>query len=84
MTNQAIPLVSKYYGLDEFNGLDVNYYSQDSKAPHNPLPSDKSIELIKSYAKENLYNDDSDEKSDDNKSHGDDNGKVRRLFKKLF
>ena len=80
MTNQAIPLVSKYYVLDEFNGLDVNYYSQDSKAPHNPLPSDKSIELIKSYAKENLYNGNSDE----DKSHGDDNGKVRGLFRKLF
>ena len=80
MTNQAIPLVSKYYVLDEFNGLDVNYYSQDSKAPHNPLPSDKSIELIKSYAKENLYNGNADE----DKSHGDDNGKVRELFRKLF
>ena len=56
MTTQAMPLVSKYYEMDVFNGLDIIYYSKASKTPHNPLPNNISINIIKSFAKKNLYN----------------------------
>lgn len=54
--NQTMPLVSSYYNQNEFNGLDVVYYSQDSKKPHNPLPNEVSINIIRDFAKKNLYN----------------------------
>lgn len=87
MTNQAMPLVLRYYEMDEFNGLDVSYYCQDSKAPHNPLPSDTSIDLIKDYAKKNLYNGNGKsqilQKKEEDKNMKKE-GKVKGIFKKLF
>lgn len=54
--NQTIPLLSRYYDHEYFNGLNLIYYGQDAKKPHNPLPNEITINIIKSYAKKNLYN----------------------------
>ena len=54
--NQTIPLLSSYYDHEYFNGLNLIYYGQDAKKPHNPLPNEITINIIKEYAKKNLYN----------------------------
>lgn len=59
--NQTMPLVSSYYNHEYFNGLNLVYYSQDAKKPHNPLPNEISINIIKSYVKNNLYNAEKDQ-----------------------
>ncbi len=56
INNQSIPLIQGYYDQKEFNGLNIIFYSEELEKPHNPLPNDISIEIIKSFAKNNLYN----------------------------
>ena len=39
------------------NELEVHFYSEKKNNPHYPLNSEKSKKLIKSFAKQHLYND---------------------------
>ena len=54
--NQSIPFIQEYYDQKEFNGLNIIFYSEEKEKPHTPLPNDISIEFIRLFAKNNLYN----------------------------
>ena len=56
INNQSIPLIQGYYDQKEFNGLNIIFYSEEKEKPHTPLPNDISIEFIRLFAKNNLYN----------------------------
>lgn len=55
--DHSIKLIEDHYAQKEFNGLNIVYYKEDNKTfPHNPLHRKLSLELIRLYAKNNLYN----------------------------
>ncbi len=58
MLNHSIPLIEDIYTLEQFTGLNIIYYNEIKQkiSPHQPLPSRLTIELIKYFAKNNLYN----------------------------
>ena len=63
-----IPFLEKVYKLEQFNGLDIINYREVKEFPHQPLPPEKTIELIKEYCKNYLYNN-SPTKTDENKDN---------------
>ena len=56
--DQTIPLLKKIRESDYYNGIDIKIYSQNKKVPHEPLPVNKSVDIIKKYCKTFLYNSD--------------------------
>ena len=62
------PFLKQIYKLKQFNGLDVVYYREIKKVPHEPMNSDKTIKVIKEYCKNYLYNSTDDVKSTENQN----------------
>lgn len=55
--NQCLPFLSEVPNLNCFNGdLEVIFYKEEKEFPHLPLNNQKTIEIIKEYAKNKLYN----------------------------
>lgn len=53
---QALPFFEKVYSLKEFNGLNVIFYREIKEVPHEPMPNDETIGIIRKYCKNYLYN----------------------------
>lgn len=53
---QALPFIREHLAQEQHKELDVIFYSEEKEKTHNPLPNKETIEIIKSYAKNNLYN----------------------------
>lgn len=63
--NHCIPFVNDIKKLPFFNNdLIVHFYRERKDSPHGPLPVQDSVDLIKAYVKQYLYN---EEESEDNK-----------------
>jgi hypothetical protein len=57
LERHCIPFINDIKELDCFDDqLTVHFYKEVKDKPHGPLPNDKSIEIIRSFAKDNLYN----------------------------
>lgn len=54
----SIPLIEDLTGLEQFNGLNIIYYSEIKNVgdPHHPLRRSLTLEIIRLFAKNNLYN----------------------------
>jgi len=65
---QVIPFLKKIYKLKQFNGLNVVYYREIKKVPHDPMDTNKTIKLIKEYCKNYLYNTKDDVKTTENQN----------------
>lgn len=60
ITKHAIPFMEQLIKLNSFNGLNICFYEQYKKIPHEPLPTDMTIKIIKHYSNillNNSYND---------------------------
>lgn len=58
IVDQTIPLLEKIRDSDYYNGINIILYSQSKKVPHEPLPVNTSVDIIKKYCKTFLYNSD--------------------------
>lgn len=57
ITVHSISLIQDHYKQNQFQGLNIIYYSEDSKpTPHHPINRQASLKIIELYAKNNLYN----------------------------
>ncbi len=54
--NQTIPLIQHHYNQKTFSGLNIIHYKDEKPEPHNPLPIKTTVNILKLYAKNNLYN----------------------------
>ena len=82
----GIPFLKKIYKLKQFNGVNVVYYREIKKVPHEPMNSNKTIKLIKEYCKNYLYNTKDDVKTTENQNiyiEGNYISKVQKQNKKL-
>ena len=64
----GMPFLKEIYKLKQFNGLDVIYYREIKKVPHEPMDSNKTIKVIKEYCKNYLYNSTDDVKTTENQN----------------
>lgn len=53
---QSLMFIEKHSIQKQFKEVNMIYYSEDKETPHNPLPNEPTIKMIKSFAKNNLYN----------------------------
>ena len=54
---QYVPLVNELSKLDLYNDeLNVKFYREVKDVPHNPLATQKTINIIKLFCKQNLFN----------------------------
>lgn len=57
LERHCIPFINDIKELDIFKDqLEIHFYKEVKDKPHGPLPNEVSIELIKTFAKDNLYN----------------------------
>jgi len=54
--NHSIKLIEDHYAQNQFQGLNIVYYKEDKSIPHHPLQTKLTLDLIRLYAKNNLYN----------------------------
>lgn len=54
--DHAIPLFKKIRDSETYNGMNIVVYREVKEVPHQPMPNDISIEVIKKYSTELLYN----------------------------
>ncbi|MEE0936120.1 MAG: hypothetical protein U0L42_10680 [Methanobrevibacter sp.] len=55
-TTHSIRLIEDHYAQNQFKGLNIVYYKEHKNSPHHPMQTKLTLDLIKSYAKNNLYN----------------------------
>jgi hypothetical protein len=56
LNNQCIPFVNELKELPQFdNDFTVHFYKEVSEKPHNPLPINVSVDILKEYMKLYLY-----------------------------
>lgn len=54
--NHCVPFIKKIQKLKQFNGLNIIYYREIKEFTHNPMATDKTVNIIKEYCKNYLYN----------------------------
>ena len=58
INNHCLPFINKIAKLNCFNEcLNIIFYKEQKEVPHEPMSSEKTIEIIKSFIKKNLNND---------------------------
>ena len=63
--NQFLPFIDELKGIEQFdNEFVVHFYRNVKDKPHNPLPINESVKILKEYMSQYLYN---EEESSDNK-----------------
>lgn len=80
--NHGMPFLKQIYKLKQFNGLNVIYYREYKKFPHQPMASDKTINVIKEYCKNYLYNSSFDETTTENQNIYIEGKYIKKLKKK--
>ena len=82
LNNQCIPFVNELKELPQFdNDFIVHFYKEDNDKPHNPLPDNKSIDILKDYMKQYLY---AEEEVQDNNLHNNMINENLRLNKENY
>lgn len=57
MRKQFIPFINELKELPQFNNdFIVHFYREVKEKPHNPMPPGQSLDIIKEFAKQHLYN----------------------------
>ena len=54
--DHTIPLFRKIRDSETYNGMNIVLYREAKEVPHQPMPTNITVEVIKKYSKELLYN----------------------------
>lgn len=57
---QSLPFIKKYSKQEQFTQLNIIYYNEEKEKTHNPLPNRPTINIIRLFTKNFLYNSEPD------------------------